>query len=73
MDIELKDIETAKANTISAPLDHVEDIKYGIDESRNVGTLERRLKSRHIQFLALSGTFMHSTTTVCLFMVLRLV
>ncbi|OQE23640.1 hypothetical protein PENSTE_c008G07284 [Penicillium steckii] len=31
------------------------DIDKGENETRNVGTLQRRLKSRHVQFLALSG------------------
>lgn len=35
------------------PDDNVVDLKNGIDEHKNVGTLERRLKSRHVQFLAL--------------------
>lgn len=34
---------------------HDEEIEKGELENKNVGTLERRLKSRHIQFLALSG------------------
>jgi yeast amino acid transporter len=36
--------------------DETDDLKnLGIDENKNVGTLDRKLKSRHIQFLALSG------------------
>jgi amino acid transporter len=31
------------------------DVDKGVTESANVGTLQRRLKSRHVQFLALSG------------------
>lgn len=46
-----KDIE---AHT-EAPLsdDNLTELKSNIDEHKNVGTLERRLKSRHVQFLAL--------------------
>ena len=59
MDIETKDIEPTKADTTTTemkPPDDVEDLKHiGIDENKNVGTLDRKLKSRHIQFLALSG------------------
>lgn len=38
--------------------DHVEvdlETRKTAEENKNIGTLERRLKSRHIQFLALSG------------------
>ncbi|KAI1076647.1 proline-specific permease [Whalleya microplaca] len=42
--------------TAEKPADHpdVADVKAA-QESRNVGTLERKLKSRHVQFMALSG------------------
>jgi amino acid transporter len=56
---ESKDIQPAHTDTIASeklPQDDVEHLKsVDIDENKNVGTLERRLKSRHIQFLALSG------------------
>ena len=58
MNVENKDIEPimVEATTIEKrPLNDLEDVKHGIDENKNVGTLQRRLKSRHIQFLALSG------------------
>ena len=58
MDVETKDIEPTKveATTRNKPPDDVEDLKHiEIVENKNVGTLERKLKSRHIQFLALSG------------------
>lgn len=51
MDIE-KDIEPAKAD---ARHENVDELKDGVDENKNLGTLERKLKSRHIQFMALSG------------------
>lgn len=35
--------------------EHAEDLKGAEFEQRNVGTLQRRLKARHVQFLALSG------------------
>lgn len=42
--------------TIPAIKETEEDLeKKAADEYRNVGTLQRRLKSRHVQFLALSG------------------
>ena len=54
-----QDIEPGKADitaTEKSPLDDIENLKHaGVDENKNIGTLERRLKSRHIQFLALSG------------------
>ncbi|KAK3708794.1 hypothetical protein LTR37_011315 [Vermiconidia calcicola] len=54
-----QDIEPGKADitaTERSPLDDIENLKHaGVDENKNVGTLDRRLKSRHIQFLALSG------------------
>ena len=55
MDIE-KDIEPAKADAArTAQREDIENLKDGGYENKNVGTLERRLKSRHIQFMALSG------------------
>ncbi|KIV81683.1 hypothetical protein PV11_03853 [Exophiala sideris] len=55
MDGEAKDIETANAR--HAVDSHVEDedLKNLEREQRNVGTLDRKLKARHVQFLALSG------------------
>ncbi|KAK4937476.1 hypothetical protein LTR10_021928 [Elasticomyces elasticus] len=55
MDGEAKDIETANAR--DAVDSHVEDedLKNLEREQRNVGTLDRKLKARHVQFLALSG------------------
>lgn len=54
-----RDIEPAKADIKSVekqPHEDIEDLKpVAVDENKNVGTLERKLKSRHIQFLALSG------------------
>ncbi|KZV98373.1 hypothetical protein EXIGLDRAFT_728107 [Exidia glandulosa HHB12029] len=35
--------------------ERVESVKDRADELRHIGTLDRRLKSRHVQFLALSG------------------
>ncbi|EXJ61658.1 hypothetical protein A1O7_02087 [Cladophialophora yegresii CBS 114405] len=56
MEGETKDIETGKAtDTAVDKHQDVEDLKEHVREDRNVGTLERRLKSRHVQFLALSG------------------
>ena len=59
MEVENKEIEPTKADATTmgrTPTDDIEDLKHvNIDENKNVGTLERRLKSRHIQFLALSG------------------
>ena len=57
MDHESKDIETGEANEaiVDAHQDNIEDLKSLDHEQRNIGTLERRLKSRHVQFLALSG------------------
>ncbi|KXS98680.1 hypothetical protein AC578_1262 [Pseudocercospora eumusae] len=40
--------------TETRPEQDVDQIKHA-DGSKNVGTLERKLKSRHIQFLALFG------------------
>lgn len=56
----MADIEAAKkdeatsAYAADGPRDPVDDLKRE-HENRHVGTLERRLKSRHVQFLALSG------------------
>ena len=50
------DIEASAAK--GAENVHTEDTtdpKYAEYEQRNVGTLQRRLKARHVQFLALSG------------------
>ena len=59
MNTESKDIESTKLDTATIekqPIENLDDLKpVNIDENKNVGTLERRLKSRHIQFLALSG------------------
>ncbi|KAI4156394.1 MAG: hypothetical protein LQ340_000299 [Diploschistes diacapsis] len=46
MEIEAKDIEAPATETYA---------KDGITPSKNVGTLHRSLKARHVQFLALSG------------------
>ena len=55
----MDDVEPARtdiAKVATAQPDEIEELKKdGVDETKNVGTLERRLKSRHIQFLALSG------------------
>ncbi|KAI0003570.1 proline-specific permease [Xylariaceae sp. FL0662B] len=56
----MADIETGPdAKTGEKITDHhdVVDMKAGLgpDENRHIGTLERRLKSRHVQFMALSG------------------
>ncbi|KXT16983.1 hypothetical protein AC579_7418 [Pseudocercospora musae] len=51
------DIEASKGDhiaTAARPEPDVDQMKHA-DERKNVGTLERKLKSRHIQFLALSG------------------
>lgn len=53
----MADIEAAKKDETGsayAAADPVDDLKRE-HENRNVGTLERKLKSRHVQFLALSG------------------
>src|SRR5689334_11859381 len=57
MEHEAKDIEAVKPATavVDTPHEDVEELKDLDREQRNVGTLERRLKSRHVQFLALSG------------------
>lgn len=47
------DIEAHTART-DVPPDNVSDLKHE-QETRHLGTLNRNLKSRHIQFLALSG------------------
>ena len=50
------DIEEGKGNeTVVDTRTENEDLKDLAHEQRNVGTLDRRLKSRHVQFLALSG------------------
>jgi amino acid transporter len=51
-----KDIESS--NAIAAAIKtrtEDEDLKDPAHEQRNVGTLNRKLKARHVQFLALSG------------------
>lgn len=57
----MADIEAAKKDetgsayaAAAGPHDTVDDLKRE-HENRHVGTLERKLKSRHVQFLALSG------------------
>ena len=50
---ENKDIEAHSAAPPSD--DNISDLKATVNEHKNVGTLNRRLKSRHVQFLALSG------------------
>jgi amino acid transporter len=52
---EPKDIEAHTASTPVSDTANLEDLKNTEFEQRNVGTLDRKLKSRHIQFLALSG------------------
>ncbi|KAJ9645445.1 hypothetical protein H2204_001024 [Knufia peltigerae] len=56
MEPEPKDIEPGKVEDadVDARTDD-EDLKNLEHEQRNVGTLDRKLKSRHVQFLALSG------------------
>lgn len=56
MEQEPKDIEHGKDNhaTIDAQDEDLKNLQNE-HEQRNVGTLDRRLKSRHVQFLALSG------------------
>lgn len=52
VETEKADITTAERTTSN----DLEDLKHhDDDDSRNVGTLNRSLKARHIQFLALSG------------------
>lgn len=57
-----KDIEAQEETIVTAPVDSLnkeetlDSLKHP-DEQRNVGTLDRKLKSRHVQFLALSGKF----------------
>lgn len=41
-------------STVSDPA-NFDELKNSDFEQKNVGTLDRRLKSRHVQFLALSG------------------
>ncbi len=60
MDIERTAPGDAKASLekVQSPVatEDIANLKHAsIDEHRNVGTLDRKLKSRHIQFLALSG------------------
>ncbi|KAI1637565.1 amino acid permease [Biscogniauxia mediterranea] len=53
----MTDVEAAKKDEISASpgtADAVGDLKAE-QASRNVGALDRKLKSRHVQFMALSG------------------
>ncbi|KAI8951159.1 AAT family amino acid transporter [Xylaria longipes] len=50
----MADIEKAAARPADGHDDVVGDLKAE-HEQRNVGTLERKLKSRHVQFMALSG------------------
>ncbi|KAH8809306.1 AAT family amino acid transporter [Xylogone sp. PMI_703] len=51
-DIEAKAPETNKAGVQDVDIDA---IKYAEAENKNIGTLKRGLKARHVQFLALSG------------------
>lgn len=61
MDLEAKDVEAGgetihHATSITKETDvSLDELKRDIPPDRNVGTLKRNLKSRHIQFLALSG------------------
>jgi amino acid transporter len=48
------DIEAVSVNENSPPVDSEDALKHEY-ENRNVGTLKRGLKARHVQFLALSG------------------
>jgi amino acid transporter len=50
-----RDIEAVEAKGKDTVDVHDHDLKNGEFEQRNVGTLQRKLKSRHVQFLALSG------------------
>ncbi|KAL1952632.1 hypothetical protein VTO42DRAFT_4585 [Malbranchea cinnamomea] len=54
-----RDVEAVATIVAKGPEDvhseHAEDLKDAEFEQRHVGTLQRRLKSRHVQFLALSG------------------
>ncbi|KAH8701576.1 putative amino acid transporter [Talaromyces proteolyticus] len=52
-DLEAVDVLEPKTTNISVA--DGTDLKYSEQEQRNVGTLQRKLKSRHVQFLALSG------------------
>ena len=52
-----KDIEAHAVSRSDADAVNGEDVKHEAFEQRNVGTLDRRLKSRHVQFLALSGMY----------------
>ena len=54
----MEDTKANKADSIAIERGHpdnLESLKPRIDDNKNVGTLERKLKSRHIQFMALSG------------------
>ena len=53
---EAKDIEAHTIPSTVSDTPNIQELKNNDFEQRNVGTLDRRLKSRHIQFLALSGT-----------------
>ena len=56
MEPEPKDIENAKAVDAAVKTQtEDDDLKNPEHEQRNVGTLNRKLKARHVQFLALSG------------------
>ena len=61
MDPETKDVQQTHLETITSPdnkqqHDSIDELKtIDVEENKNVGTLERKLKSRHIQFMALSG------------------
>lgn len=55
--MDTKDLEASKADITAAeaaPYDEIGTLKDA-EENKNIGTLDRKLKSRHIQFLALSG------------------
>jgi yeast amino acid transporter len=55
MDTHTKETEDIEAHSVPRDSFNVDDLKNTDFEQRNVGTLDRKLKSRHIQFLALSG------------------
>jgi amino acid transporter len=56
MELGTRDIEAKGTNDVSnIHLVDVDALKNAEFESRNVGTLKRGLKARHVQFLALSG------------------
>lgn len=52
-----KDFEDTKleVSAVESQSDNYHSQREKIPENKNVGTLDRKLKSRHIQFLALSG------------------